>query len=123
MNRIKGLLTAWIITLIGFISKTYAVTAWTLKHTKDSASHNWSQIVGSRSILDMIKLVNSYLWFWIGFVCFVFMIWNWYKLISSNWDEKVMKEAKTALKWSMVWLALCLLAYIIVNVAVKLFAK
>jgi hypothetical protein len=51
------------------------------------------------------------------------MIRNGYKLISANGDEKAMKAAKTGLLWSIIWLAICLLAYIIVNIAVRLFAQ
>ncbi len=82
----------------------------------------WAQIEWSHAVLDIIAMVNSYLWFAIWFFCFLFMIWNWYKLITANWDEKAMSSATKALIWCGVWIAVCLLAYIIVRVAVKLFA-
>lgn len=118
----KKLASICIISCICSISKTFAVTARTLNKTKDSANHDRSQIDGSRSILDMISLVNDYLWFAIWFVCFLFMIWNWYKLITASWDEKAMGSATKALLWSGIWIAICLLAYIIVNIAINLFA-
>lgn len=120
--KLKKFATLWIISLVGCLSKVYAVTARTFKKTKDTADHDWNQIEGSRSVLDMISLVNKYLWFAIWFFCFVFMIWNWYKLITAAWDDKAMWSAKKALLWSGIWIAICLLAYIIVNLAVKLFA-
>ena len=121
--KIKNLITTLIVTtIISMSTKVYAVTAWTLKKTQDSADHSWTQIVGSRSILDIISMVNSYLWFAIWFCCFLFMIWNGFKLISANWDEKSMDSAKKSLLWSGIWIAICLLAYIIVNLAVRLFA-
>ena len=89
--------------------------------TAESPSDIWGAVTGSYSILDMISLVNRYLWFAIWFFCFVFMIWNWFKLISANWDEKAVWSAKKALIWSVVWIVVCLLAYIIVNLAVKIF--
>ena len=69
-----------------------------------------------------MEVVNTYLRFAIGFVCFLFMVINGYKLISANGDEKQTKAATSALIWSIVWIFVCLLAYIIVNLAVKLFA-
>jgi hypothetical protein len=48
------------------------------------------------------------------------MIWNWYQLIINNWDDK--QPWMKWLLWSIVWIVICLLAYIIVNLAVKLFA-
>ena len=120
--NIKKIIWCWIILLIGSISKVSAVAVWTLKKTKDTADHSRTLISGSRSILDIISLVNEYLRFSIWLFCFIFMIWNGFKLITANWDDKAMSSAKKALLWSGIALAVCLLAYIIVNLAVKLFA-
>jgi len=120
--KIKTLATLLIISLIGSLSRVSAVTVWTLRRTKDTADHDRTQVDGVRSVVDVISLVNNYLWFAIWFFCFIFMIWNWYKLIIANWDDKAMSSAKTALIWSGIWLAICLLAYIIVNLAINLFA-
>lgn len=124
MIDIKKLVSIWVITAFGFISKAYALSVRTLKGTKDSASEDYGyvQVDGSYSVLDIISLVNDYLWFAVWFVCFLFMIINGYKLITANWDEGQTKKATKALLWSVVWIAVCLLAYIIVNLAVKLFA-
>ena len=72
-------------------------------------------------ITDIISQVNSYLWFAIGFVCFLFMIWNGYQLIMARGDEKQMKTATSSIIWAALWLVVSLLAYIIVNIAVKFF--
>ena len=121
MTNIKKLSSIWIITSIGFISKVSAVTTQTFRRTKDSADYTRSQIDGTHSILDIISFVNSYLWFAVWFVCFLFMIINGYKLIMNNWDEKQSSTATTWLLKSIIWIVICILAYIIVNVAVKLF--
>lgn len=121
MSKIKQLATIWIISSIGFLSKVFSVTVRTFRDTKDT-EHDMSQIDGSHSILDMISVINSYLWFAIWFCCFVFMIWNWFKLITAAWDDKAMWSAKKALLWSGIGIAVCLLAYVIVNLAVRLFA-
>lgn len=81
-----------------------------------------SRIPWKYSIFDIISLVNWYLWFAIWFVCFLFMIRNWYQLIIARWDEKEMKKATWALTGCAIWLVVCILAYIIVNIAIKLFA-
>ena len=122
MTNTKKLTSIWIITIIGFISKVSAISVRTFRKTKDTTSHDWSQIDGSRSIFDIISLVNSYLWFAIWFVCFLFMIINGYKLIINNWDEKQTSTATSWLLKSIIWIIICLLAYVIVNLAVKIFA-
>ena len=122
--KIKKLIWVWIITFITLLSKANAVILRTLRGNIGSEfSQEPTQIRGQRSILDLIKFVNSYIWFGIWFVCFLFMVINGYKLITAHGDEKKTKEATSALWKSIIWIAICLLAYIIVNLAVKLFAS
>lgn len=122
--KIKKTIWLWIIALIGFLSKVEAVKLRTLKWSAWSEfSHEPTMIEGKRSIFDLIRFVNSYIWFGIWFVCFLFMVINGYKLITAHGDEKKTKEATSALWKSIIWIAICLLAYIIVNIAVKLFAS
>lgn len=80
------------------------------------------QIDGNYSLLDIIKFVNDYLWFAIWFVCFLFIVINWIKLISARWDEKATSSAMKALIGCVIWIVICLSAYIIVNVTIRLFS-
>jgi hypothetical protein len=61
--KIKTLATLLIISLIGSLSRVSAVTVWTLRRTKDTADHDRTQVDGVRSVVDVISLVNNYLWF------------------------------------------------------------
>ena len=113
--------------LINFFSSADALYAFTISKRRPSESDvadnpmGWTYINWDYSILDVINLVNNYLWFAVWFVCFLFMIINGYKLITAHGDEKKTSSAMTGLMWSIVWIVICLLAYIIVNLAVKLF--
>lgn len=111
------------IVLLSIACTVDAVSVWTLKWKiwDRDVSQEATQIDWSRSILDIIWVVNSYLRFAIWFVCFLFMVWNGFQLIMARWNEKDMKAAQTALIWCSVWLASCFLAYIIVNIAINLF--
>lgn len=120
--KIKALTSTLVLTLVGVIPKTYAVTVWTFQKTKDTAGNESTQVDGVRSIIDVISLINTYLRFAVWLCCFLFMIWNWFKLISANGDNKATSSARKSLIWSWIALAVCLMAYIIVNLAVKLFA-
>lgn len=129
MNKLKIILSTLLISCIPFLSSVNALYVFTFSRQKwnewdvPTNPDDWTWIVGSRSVLDVIKLVNSYLRFGVGFVCFLFMIINGYKLITASWDEKQSKSATTGLLWSFVWIIICLLAYIVVNLTVKLFMK
>lgn len=115
--------TLWTNILLGFISTVDAVTVWTMRWRPWDVDVYLepTQIEWSRSFLDIIWVVNSYLRFAIWFVCFLFMVWNGFQLIMSRGNEKDMKAAKDALIWCGIWLASCILAYIIVNIAINLF--
>ena len=125
MNNTKlKLMSIWTTLLLGLMSFADAakVSVWTIHPRSDPDIPNRpSHVMGSRSIFDIISVVNWYLWFIIWLCCFWFMIWNGYQLIMARGDEKQMKSATTALTWSAVGLVVCILAYIIVNIAVKLF--
>lgn len=109
--------------LLGFISITNGVTLRTVKWPIWSDfSQDPTIIEGNRSIFNTISLVNDYLWFAIWLACFWFMIWNGYQLIMARGDEKQMKAATDSITWCAVWIVVCILARIIVNLAVKLFA-
>jgi hypothetical protein len=122
MGKIKKIWIFILSILLG-LSSTNAVTLWTLRWPIGwDVSEQTTTIQGQRSIFNMISLVNNYLWFAIGFVCFVFMVRNGYQLIIARGDEKQMKSATNSLIWCAVWLTVCILAHIVVNIAVKLFA-
>jgi len=125
MKKVYILLSAILISCISTADALYAFTfSRQAGKEKDVADNpgDGSWIVGDYSIMDVIKLVNSYLRFGVGFVCFLFTVINGYKLITAHGDEKVVKEATGALWKSILWIVICILSYIIVNLAVKLFA-
>lgn len=112
---------AWIFCPL-FMANSVKLHMPELRNYKSDAAVTYEQIDGQYSILQLIRFVNSYLRFAIGFVCFLFTIINWYKLITAQWDEKTTKDATKALYWSIIGIGICLLAYIIVNVTLRLFA-
>ncbi len=91
-------------------------------NAKDYNPKGKVQLDWNYSILDIIKFVNDYLWFAIWFVCFLFIVINGIKLIISRWDEQETKKAMSALVGCVVWILVCLWSYIIVNLAIRLFA-
>lgn len=122
----------WKKLFIAIISFTLVWVVWLtnalqVRFPRDRSSDPDYQVPGANvaawetKITDVISLVNSYLRFAVGFVCFLFMVWNGYQLIMARGDENQMKKATSSLIWSALWLLVCLLAYIIVNIAVKFF--
>ena len=127
MKKLKYIVSSFLLSICS-ISYTSAISAFTFsrKYFKGQADvpanpDDGTWIDWDYSILDVINLINSYLRFWVWFVCLLFTVINGYKLITANWDDKKSKSAITWLVGSLVWIVVCILAYIIVNVTVKLF--
>ena len=124
-KKLPIILTSLLISCISSADALYAFTISKKRYEQKDVADNpggWTWISGDYSILDVINLINSYLRFAVWFVCFLFMIINGYKLITAHGDEKQTKAAIKWLLWAVIWIVICLLAYIIVNLAVKLFA-
>ncbi len=120
MKKVLWILLIWLLALQSSVD---AVTLRTLKWPVGSnIDNNSTTVVGDRSIFNIISLVNKYLWFAVGLACFGFMIWNGYKLIMARGDSKQMNAATKSLIWSALGLTVCILAHIIVNIAIRLFA-
>ena len=61
---ISIILITFIVSMSEFCTAGKKLTAWTFTKTWDTPGDNfWGDIQGSYSILDMISLVNRYLWF------------------------------------------------------------
>ena len=114
---------SFVILSMPILSITNGVRVWIPKRSSVAGSdYNpvRTEIDWNYSVLKIIAFVNKYLRIAIWFVCFLFMIINWFKLISARWDSKTTNEATSALIKSIIWIVVCLLAYIIVNVALRL---
>jgi hypothetical protein len=72
-------------------------------------------------VLSAISFVNSYLWFFIGFICFFFLVWNGIKLVMARGEKDAMKKATTGLLGSAVGIVICFVSYAVVRIIVNLF--
>jgi len=77
--------------------------------------------VSDNSYIGISKLVNEYLWFFLGVVSLWAVIYAWYLLISSNGDSNDMKKANKILIWWVVGIFVALFAYVITKLLVWLF--
>jgi hypothetical protein len=71
--------------------------------------------------LSAIAFVNEYLRFAIGFLCFVFLVFNGFKLIIARGDKEIFKKSTMGLVGSIVGIVICLLSYSAVRMIVNLF--
>lgn len=77
-------------------------------HTKDDDVSSW--------LLDTIKnAINWCLWI-LATVVLCFCMYWWFKMLTSGWDSKWYDAGWKVLKNALIWLAIILLAWMIVSV-------
>lgn len=108
-------------SLLWIFHISYAIQAILPKEWNEKDYKTPWQASGAYSYLSVIELVNKYLWIAVWFFCFLFMVYNWYKLIANSWDSKETSKATKALIGSFIWIVICMAAYAIVKLTVGLF--
>lgn len=80
------------------------------------------QISGDETtFFNTIQLVNKYLWFWLGVVCMVVLVWGWIQLITANGNDEKMKKTNKLLMWALIGILISILSYSVVRLVVNLF--
>ncbi len=84
---------------------------------KISSGVIWNQ----DDIINLIKLINNYLWLSLWTVCLAITIYGGFILITAQWEKAKMQKANQMIIWSAIGLVICVMAYVIVRVVVNLF--
>lgn len=80
------------------------------------------QISGDEStFFSTIQMVNQYLWFAIGFVCMVVLIWWGIQLITASGNSEKMKKTNKLLMWALIGILISILSYSVVRLVINLF--
>lgn len=75
----------------------------------------------SEDIINLIKLINEYLWFSIASVCLAVAIYAGYQIIMSGWDKAKMQKGNDTLVWALIGIFISLFSYVLVRLVVNLF--
>ena len=79
---------------------------------------NW--ISNEWTIFEYNRIINSYLRFFIWWIAMAILIYAWLMMITAWWDKaKVGKAWKMAL-YTLIWVAVAMLSYLLVNLIVNL---
>lgn len=84
---------------------------------------NWWTVIETdeNTILWTINIINWYLWIAIWAIALWVLVYWWFKLISSQWEEKKLKEANSLILWAFVGIVIASMWYALIKVAVNLF--
>lgn len=78
-----------------------------------SIKSKWFQ----EKILDWRNIIAFYAWLWAIF----WLIYAWFTLAISTWDDEKIWKAKNIAKWSIFWLLVIIFASVFITLIVNIF--
>lgn len=75
----------------------------------------------NKDISDVFKLVNKYLWIMMGSISLWVLLYAWYLLLFSEWNQEQLKKTNKIIIWGIVWIFVSLFAGNIINLIINLF--
>ena len=91
-----------------------SLTKWT-ELVKDTLHDVETDRPFSEYIMDIVFYAISF----VSFIALVYIIYAWFKVLISAWDEEETKKAKWIIKWIVIWIAIIRLAYPITTFIIK----
>ncbi|MEY3197963.1 MAG: hypothetical protein RL023_817 [Candidatus Parcubacteria bacterium] len=75
------------------------------------------------SLLNLIRLINSYLWFIVAAICMAVVIYAGFLMMTARGDDAQVKKGINILVYAGIGIGVSLMAYAIVNVIVNFFGS
>jgi hypothetical protein len=94
-----------------YLAKSSDYNVKNLSDTEVSFDDSTSQ----KFLLKIFDYINQYLWWAFSAVCTAVVIYWWYRLITSNWDKKALKQWVWALIWSGIGIVIAMLSYMLID--------
>ena len=91
-----------------------SLTKWT-ELVKDTINDIEKDKTFSEYIQDIIFYVITF----VSFIALIYIIFAWFKVLTSWWDEEENKKAKWIIKAVIIWIAIIWLAYPITSFIIK----
>lgn len=129
----KNLFKKIILILVSVLSCfIFSVTYWSnetqtvdkldmLTKTVNELPDNWAASVSTTAsydtinIIDFLRTFKNYIFWLIAFFSICLFIYNWYRLIMADGKDEEMKKVFTAFVYSVVWLAIIPLSYVVIQ--------
>lgn len=114
-----GIFTIWL-----FFQQSFAITV-ELPRTQgnEDIAVVWPEQISwdESTFFDTIQMINQYLWFGLGAVCMVVLVWGGIQLITASWDEAKMKKTNNLLMGALIGILISILSYSVIRLVVNLF--
>ena len=78
---------------------------------------NW--IETTRTFSQYIQDIVAYLIGFLFFIALIYVLYAWFKILVSSWEEEEIKKSKSIISYVIIWIVIIFLAYSIVNFIMK----
>ena len=82
---------------------------------------NW--IETERSASEYIQDIVAYLLTFISIIAVIYIIYAWFRILTSAWDEETVKKQKQTIMYVVIWILVIWLAYPIMKFIIDLVSK
>lgn len=91
-------------------------------HAQPDVAVLWSTYIerSENNLFNVIAWVNNYLRFSIWVICLWALVYGWFGLITSQWNDDKMKRANKILMGALVGILISILSYALVRLVVNL---
>lgn len=72
---------------------------------------------------EYVQRIIVYLLTFLRLAAVILIIYSWFNMLTSNWDEDKFGKSKTMLIYSVIWLVIIYLAWPITNFIIDVFVK
>lgn len=86
---------------------------WIEQWVRSIKNIDWIENEASAS--EYIQRVTKYVLWFLALIATLFIIYSWFVLLTSAWDEEKAKKSKTIIMYSIIWIIIIFLAWPIVD--------
>ena len=72
---------------------------------------NWSAVETDTKLSDYIQDIVLYILTFVSIIAVLYIIWSWFNLLISWWDEDKVKKTKWIITYVIIWIVVMWLAY------------
>ena len=98
-------------------------SCWLDKWINEVAKSDIDWMVKNTTMSSYIQRILVYLLWFLKLVSVILVIYAWFNMLTSAWNDEKFKKSKTMIIYAIIWLAVIWLAWPITNFIINLFVN
>lgn len=98
-------------------------SCWTEAWIKEVERNLGDEVIKDRTFSEYIQDIVAYLLWFITLIAVIYIIYAWFRILVSSWDDETIKNSKKTIIYVIVWIVVIWFAYAIANFAVNIWQE